>query len=128
LCPFTSRSAAPFALNAARRGGLAAGSQVFDGPKPVFLRRSHWTVPALPEQVGCDRDVVLFNFVRGHGHVSLNAGCLVLLLRQAEGLTGVLKLLPGTFMASQVVLFSVVFGAGAMGVDGKVPVLGGYLL
>ena len=43
-------------------------------------------------------------------------------------LIGVLQLLSGAFVSGQVIFFSVVLGAGAMGVGSKVTVFGGYLL
>ena len=53
---------------------------------------------------------------------------LVFFLRMQVSLVGVLQTLSGAFMSGQVIFFSVVLGAGTMGVDGKVTVLSRYLL
>ena len=55
-------------------------------------------------------------------------GLLVLLLREQIHLIGVLQCLSGAFMSGQVIFFSVVLGAGTMGVGSKVMVLRSYLL
>ena len=92
------------------------------GVKPIFLRGSFWAAPALPKLIRERGDVLLCGFV-GDG-----AGLLMLLLCVQVRLIGVLKVLPGTFMSGQVILFSVVLGAGAVGVSSKVTVFRSYLL
>jgi hypothetical protein len=52
----------------------------------------------------------------------------MLFLRDPVSLIGVLKFLSGTFMSGQVIFFSVVLGAGPMGVGSEVTVLSSYLL
>jgi len=96
--------------------------QLLDGAKPIFLRGSFRTAPALPKLISERGDVLLC------GLVSDDAGLLVLLLRVQVSLVGVLKVLPGAFVSGQVIFFSVVLGATAMGVGGKVTVLSSYLL
>ena len=55
-------------------------------------------------------------------------GFLMRLLREQVSLIGVLECLPGAFMSSQVIFFSVVLGPGPMCVGSRVPVLSSYLL
>jgi hypothetical protein len=50
------------------------------------------------------------------------------LLREQVSLIGVLECLPGAFMSSQVIFFSVALGPGPMCVGSRVPVLSSYLL
>ena len=95
---------------------------LLDGAKPIFLRGSFRTAPALPKLISERGDVLLCGFV------SDGAGLLMLLLRVEVSLIGVLKLLPGAFMPGQVIFFSVVLGSTAMGVGGKITVLSSYLL
>ena len=58
----------------------------------------------------------------------LGPGLLMLLLWVPVSLIGVLKGLSGAFMSGLVIFFSVVLGAGTMGVGSQVMVLGSYLL
>jgi hypothetical protein len=99
------------------------GLQLFYGAKPIFVRRSFRTAPALPKFISECGDVLLFGFVSDYG-----AGLPMLLLCVQVSLIGVLKDLSGAFMPGPVIFLSVVLGAGAMGVRSKVMVLGGYLL
>ncbi len=55
-------------------------------------------------------------------------GFLVLLLCMQESLRGVFMRLAGTFMPGQVNFFSVMLGAGTVGMCGGVVEFGGYLL
>ena len=55
-------------------------------------------------------------------------GSLVLLLGVQVSLIGVLQRLSGTFVSGQVIFFSVVLGAAAMGMGSQIMVLGRYLL
>jgi hypothetical protein len=56
------------------------GSQFFYGVKPILLRRSFRTAPALPKFIGECGDVLLFGFVRDYLGAMLGPGLLVLLL------------------------------------------------
>jgi len=105
-----------------------AGSQHFYGAMPIFFRRSFRTVPALPERVSECGDVPLIEFVSDPFGAMPGPGPLMLLLCVQVRRIGVLKALPGAFMSAQVIFFSVVFGAGTMGMGGNVTVLGSYLL
>lgn len=58
----------------------------------------------------------------------LRLGILVFFLCVQVSLVGVLQALSGTFMSGHVIFFSVLLGAGAMGVGGKITVLSSYLL
>jgi|ERR1035437_1441675 hypothetical protein len=102
------------------------GSQCFHGAEPIFFRRPFRTAPALPKFISECGDVLLFGFV--NGSVGAMPVLLMLLLCLQVSLVGVLKALSGAFMSSQVIFFSVVFGAGTMGVGSKVMVLKSYLL
>jgi hypothetical protein len=82
----------------------------------------------LPELVSEDRDVLLFDFVNESDGAMFGPVPLVLFLRMQVRRVGVLKILSRAFVPGQVIFFSVVLGAGAMGVGSKVMVLGGYLL
>jgi hypothetical protein len=96
--------------------------QLLNGAKPILLRGSFRTAPALPKLISERGDVLLCGFV-GDG-----AGLLMLLLCVQVRLIGVLKVLPGTFMSGQVIFLPVVLGATSMDVGSKVTVLSGYLL
>jgi len=104
------------------------GSQFFRGLKPVFTRRSFGTVPALPKLVSECGDIALFDLVSDHVGGVLDPGQLMLLLCVQVSLIGVLKGLSGAFVTRHVSFLSVALGAAAMGVAGKVAVLGRYLL
>jgi hypothetical protein len=82
----------------------------------------------LPKFIGECGDVLLFGFAGDRVGAMLGAGLLMLLLCVQVSLIGVLKVLSGAFMSGQVIFFSVVFGAGTMGVGSKVTVFGSYLL
>ena len=82
----------------------------------------------MPELICECGDVLLFGFVSDSAGGMLFPGFLMLLLRVQVTLVGVLKVLPGAFMPRHVIFFSVVLGAGAMGVGSKVAVLRGDLL
>ena len=82
----------------------------------------------MPKFIGECGDVLLFGFAGDSVGAMLGAGLLMLLLCVQVSLIGVLKVLSGAFMSGQVILFPVVFGAGAMGVGSKVTVFGSYLL
>ena len=109
-------------------GGSRPGSQFFYGAKPVFFRRSFRTAPALPKFISECGDVLLLGFVSDYVGAMLGPGLLMLLLCLQVSLIGVLKDLSGAFMSGQMIFFSVVLGAGAVGVGGKVMVLSSYLL
>jgi hypothetical protein len=104
------------------------GSQFFRGLKPVLFRRSFRAAPALPKLVSECGDIALFDLVSDHFGGVLDPGRLMLLLCVQVSLIGVLKGLSGAFVTRQVISFSVALGAAAMGVGGKVTVLGRYLL
>lgn len=82
----------------------------------------------MPESIGERGDILLCGFVSGSFGALLGPGLLMLLLRDQVGLIGVLKHLSGAFMSGRVNFFSMVLGAGPMGVAGKVMVLSSYLL
>ena len=73
-------------------------------------------------------DVLLRGFGSDHVGAVPRPESWMLVLWVHVRLVGVLQALSGTFMSGQVIFFSVLLGAGTMGVGGKVPVLGGYLL
>jgi hypothetical protein len=73
-------------------------------------------------------DFLLGGFVGDSAGAVLGPGLRMLLLWVLVSLIGVLKGLSGTLMSGQVVFFSVVLGAGTMGVGSKVLVLGSDLL
>lgn len=58
----------------------------------------------------------------------LGPGLLMLVLCVQVSLIGVLKDLSGRFMSSQMIFFSMLLGAGTMGMGSKVTVLSSYLL
>ena len=58
----------------------------------------------------------------------LGPGPLMPALQVQVGIIGVLKGLSGALMSGQVTFFSVMLGAGTMGMDCKVTVLSRYLL
>ena len=108
--------------------GLVPGSQFFYGSKPIFFWRSYRTAPALPEFVSEGGDLPLFGLMSDSAGAMLGPDLLVLLLCGEVGLIRVLQELSGAFMSGQVIFFSVVLGAAAVGMDSKVPVLERYLL
>ncbi len=109
-------------------GGSTPGLQFFYGAKPILLGGSFWTAPALPKLISECGDVPLFDFVSDYIGAMAGPGLLMLLLRVQVSLVGVLKVMPGAFVSGQVIFFSVVLGAGTMGVSSKVTVFGSYLL
>src|ERR1017187_10481762 len=104
------------------------GSQCFRGAKPIYVRRSFRTAPALPKSISECGDILLFGFVSDSVGAMLGPGLLMLLLWVPVSLIGVLKGLSGAFMSGLVIFFSVVLGAGTMGVGSQVRVLRSYLL
>ena len=94
------------------------GPQFFRGAIPIFFRRSFRTAPALPKSISECGDVLLFGFVSDYAGAM--PGHMRLLSFVQVSLVGVLKGLSGAFMSGQVILLSVMLGAGAMGVGGKV--------
>jgi hypothetical protein len=73
-------------------------------------------------------DVPLFGLVSDYVGAMPGLGLLMLLLCLQVSHIGVLQGLSGVFMSGEVIFFSVVLGAGTMGVGSKVTVLSGYLL
>ena len=73
-------------------------------------------------------DLLLGGFVGDSAGAVLGPSLRMLLLWVLVSLIGVLKGLSGALMSGQVVFFSVVLGAGTMGVGSKVLVLGSDLL
>lgn len=82
----------------------------------------------MPEFVGQRGDLPLIGFMRDRCGAPAGPGVLMFLLCVQVSLVRVLKGLSGALMSGQVIFFSVMLGAGAMGVDGKVVVLRGDLL
>ena len=77
----------------------------------------------MPKAIGECGDILLCGVGSGSFGAVPGPCLLMLLLREQVSLIGVLKYLSGAFMSGQVILFSVVLGAGTMGVGGKVAVL-----
>jgi hypothetical protein len=100
------------------------GPQLFDGAEPILFGGSFRTSPGLPKPMRQRGDVLLFGRVGG----MLPPSALMFPLCLQVSLVGVFQSLPGAFVSGQVIFFSVVLGAGPMGVSGEVVVLGGYLL
>jgi hypothetical protein len=72
--------------------------------------------------------MLLFGLGRGGLCDTLGAGVRMLVFRVQVGLIRMLKSLSGAFVPGQVIFFTVMLGAGTVGVGGKVAVLGCYLL
>jgi hypothetical protein len=100
------------------------GPQYLRGAKPIFFGRSLRTSPALPKLVSHCGDFLLVGHVGGVAAML----CPVLVLGMQVSLIGVLLGLSGAFVSGQVIFFSVVLGAGTMGMGGEVTVFGSYLL
>jgi hypothetical protein len=96
--------------------------------KPILIGRAFRATPGLPKLVSEDGDVLRCNFVSVAAGAMFGCARLVLLLRLQVSLVGVFEILAGAFVSGEVVFFSMALGSGAMGVGGKVTVLGGYLL
>jgi len=73
-------------------------------------------------------DVLFASLVSDFVGAMAGPGLLMPLLCVQVSLVGVFKDLSGAFMSGQVIFFSVVLGAGTMGVGSKVVVLSGDLL
>jgi hypothetical protein len=82
----------------------------------------------LPKLVSEDSDVLRCDFVSESAGAMFGPAPLMPLLRVQVSLVGVLEILSGVFVSGQVIFFSMLLGAAAMGVGSKVTVLGGYLL
>ena len=82
----------------------------------------------MPKFISECGDVLLSGLVSDYVAVMPGPGLLMLLLWVQVSLIGVLEVLSGTFVSRQVIFFSVVLGAAAMGMGGQVTVLRGYLL
>ena len=95
-----------------------AGSQLFGGTKPIFLRRSFRTAPGLPERMGQRGD-----FIVSKGRHTVSNRRLSHLVR----LLGMLEGLPGMLVPSLIFGFPLLF-TGAVGVGGKIVQLGGPLV
>jgi hypothetical protein len=77
----------------------------------------------LPKLVSEGGDVVLRGFVSGDVDTMPVRGPLMLLLCLQVRFIGVLEGLSGALMSGQMIFFSVVLGAGTMGVGSEVMVL-----
>ena len=82
----------------------------------------------MPKFISECGDALLVGFVNDSVGAVLGAGLPMLLLQVQVSPVGVLKALSGAFMSGEVIFFSVVLGAGTMGVGSKVVMLSGYLL
>ena len=82
----------------------------------------------MPKPIGKCGDILLGGFVCDSFGAVTGPGLLMLVLRDQVSLVGVLQCLSGALVSGQVIFFSVVLGAGPMGVGGQVTVLSGYLL
>jgi len=82
----------------------------------------------LPKSVSECGNVLLIDFVGDRVDAIPGLGVLMLALWVQVRLIRVLKGLSGTLMSGQVIFFTVMLGAGTMGVSGKVMVLSSYLL
>jgi hypothetical protein len=98
--------------------------QCFYGAEPIIFRGSFRTAPLLPEFVRECGDLSLI----GRVSARFSPSALMFLLRLQVSLIGMLMGLPGAFMPGQMILLSVVLGAGAMGMGGAALLLGGDLL
>ena len=78
----------------------------------------------MPQPISECGDVLVFGSVTAR----LLRGSLMLVLCVQVSLVGVLKILSGAFVSGQVIFFSVMLGAAAMGMGGKIVVLGSNLL
>jgi hypothetical protein len=103
-------------------------AQLLFGAKPIFFGRPLGTAPFLPESVGQCRDLLLLSIVSGPARAMPGRGLLMLLLWMQVGLVGMLQDLSRAFMPGQMVLSSVMFRPGAMGVGRQVLMLSSYLL
>lgn len=95
-----------------------AGSQLFRGAKPIFLRRSFGAAAGLPEGMGQRRDFIV------------SKGCDAMTghrLRHLVGLFGMLEGLPGMLVSGLMLRLPLVF-TGAMGVRGEIVQLRGALM
>jgi hypothetical protein len=79
-----------------------AGSQLFDGMKPIFIRRSPRTAPRMPQLKREGRGLVM---PEGRDAMS-NRSCMTMFM----GFRGVLVFLPGVLTPRQMLLFSVQLG------------------
>jgi len=82
----------------------------------------------LPQSIGKYGDVLFFGLVSDHAGVMPGSAILMLLLCVQVRLVGVFQDLSGAFMSGQMIFFSVVLGAGTMGMGSQVMVLSSYLL
>ena len=82
----------------------------------------------MPKFISQCGDVLLFGFVSAYVGVMPGPGLLMLLLWVLVSIIAVLKVQSRAFMSGQVIFFSVVLGAAAMGMGSQVTVLRGYLL
>jgi len=106
--------------------GLTLGSKRLYRAIPIIFRRSFWTAPALPKFI-CECGNVLLSGLVSDCAV-FGRTPFVFFLCVNVSLIGVLKVLSGAFVSRQVIFFSVVLGAGPVGVGSKVTMLGGDLL
>lgn len=90
---------------------MGAGSQLFCGMEPIFIRRSVWAASRLPERISESRDVLMSergDAMRGGSRLSMLMGVL-----------GVLQGLARMLVWRQVILVIVLLG-NAMGVRGVI--------
>jgi len=94
-----------------------AGTQFLGGMEPIFLRRSGWAPPGLPEFIseGCDFVVPEWDYsVAGHSRLGMPMGVACM----PERVLRLLESLPRTLVSRQVLLFSVMLLGGAMRMRG----------
>lgn len=84
--------------------------------------------PGFPVGVSQGGNGVFAVFVGGGVGAIRGFGFAMIFLWMQESLCGVLLGLPGDFMPGQVNFFSVMLGAGTVGMCGGVVMFGGYLL
>jgi len=104
------------------------GLRFFQSAKPILPRRSFRTAPALPEFVSECGDIPLGGLVSDRAAGVFAPGHPMRFLCVQVSLVRVLKILFGGFVPAQVIFFSMLLGAGAMGVRGKIMMFSGYLL
>ena len=102
--------------------------KVFNSAQPIFLRRSVRTAPILPKLICPGGDLLLGGLVCDGLCAMLVPASLMLALWRQVSRIGVFQGLSGAFMSGQVILFSVMLSAAAMGVSGQVTVFGSDLL
>ena len=99
---------------------VRAGSQLFQGMKPILLLRALWTTSRFPQFMSQRCDVLMCegtDAVSSHRQLSMLMSNL-----------GMLQGLPGLLVSGQVILFARLLRGAAMGVRRDVVQFGGPLM